>query len=445
MIVINKSNYLLAPVSEKTEESPRFVVVLKGTATLEPDGATALLPLAEQPGVAGDVPHDDEDGPSIWYATDLVSWKPKVDLILRAACHPAGGEAVGWCDVRVDMPGRVKALRVFGERRWQWDARTEQWVMTAPEPFTRMPLRWERAFGGMMDRRNPVGKGQDVDPLADPDAPSYPLPNVESPANLIRHPDDSPDPVGLAPFPATWTARDRKAGTRDLRWATFRSPRPPKDFDPHFYNAAPDDQQLERLDGYESVILDNLHAKFARFEVRLPNRRPRFFYVRADDPTQTLCEIPVTLDTAHIDVVGEQVTLIWRGLLDYVPDAEDQPPFDFFYVGEEPAREPFQPVAVFQKDFAAEAEIYQDALETMKISPEELEKKEMAAVVPQIVKVLGEAGASAALISQVEAAPNADRLADLLSTHVDQSVADLQTTTSEVRAKHGLDDDVEGS
>jgi len=334
---------------------------------------------------------------------------------------------------------------VFGDRAWSWDSLTETWVMSEPTPFTVMPLRWERAFGGMMDRRNPVGKGQDVDPLADPEAPSYPLPNVEDPANLIRNPNDSPDPVGLAPIPANWTARDRKAGTRDMRWATFRAPRPPKDFDPHFNNAAPDDQQIERLDGYESFILNNLHPEIVRFEVWLPNRRPRFFYVRTDDPDQTLREVPVSLDTVHIDVVGEQVTLIWRGRLDYTPDEEDQTPFDFFYVGEEPARGPFQPVAVFQKDFAAEAEIYQDALETMKISPEDLEKKEMAAVVPQIVKALNEAGAAASLISQVEAAPDVNRLSDILATHVDKSVADLQAATGEVRAKHGLDDDVESS
>src|SRR3712207_9360361 len=68
-------------------------------------------------------------------------------------------------DVRVSVGPASKTVRVFGDR--VWDAgpagAATKWVA----PFERMPLVWERAFGGAdqtdrgptADPRNPVGTG----------------------------------------------------------------------------------------------------------------------------------------------------------------------------------------------------------------------------------------------------------------------------------------------
>src|SRR5260370_42246032 len=97
-----------------------------------------------------------------------------------------------------------KTLRVTGDRVCKVGALTIS--NTAPEPFERMPLTYERAYGGRDETaddpkkhswevRNPVGVGFAVrsSNLAD-----KPLPNVEEPGRLLSR------PAGVGPIAAHW-------------------------------------------------------------------------------------------------------------------------------------------------------------------------------------------------------------------------------------------------
>lgn len=446
MIPINKTNFALAPLpADDSGENgtERLTLIVKGACTLNPDGSTTPWPQAEQPEFQGDLRYGDDGGNSLYYATDVEDWKPKVDVILRAACHPPEGEPVERCDVHLEMPGRVKTLRVFGDRFWQQDPEGI-WRMSAPQPFTGIPIRWERSFGGMLNAANPLGKGEDMDPMSDPEDPVYPLPNVEDPANPIRMPEDAPVPVSFAPVPEFYETRERKQGTRDLRWATFFAPRPPKDFDPHFYNAAPDDQQLERLRGYESFVVRNMHPTEPRFEIGLPDLRPRAFYVLADDKTQTLNEVPLTLDTVHIDLIENTVTVLWRGGFDHDFD-EITESIDFVYLAEEVASERYRDIQWHQNNFAEDAAIYQEALEAIKTTAEDVEVREFGPILKQIVKVLGEVGASTALVDKVSAAPDMESLSDTLQAAMSEQEAQVHALSEEIKVKYNVEPDVEGS
>src|SRR5205823_5975392 len=118
------------------------------------------------------------------------------------------------------------------------------------KPFSRMPIAWERSFGGtdpddpsVVDRRNPVGRGVRKRASA---LHGLPAPNFEDPRAPISNPSKRPIPVGFGPIAPQWQPRSDFAGTYDQAWKNDRYPLLPLDFDSRFLNSAPADQQLDR-------------------------------------------------------------------------------------------------------------------------------------------------------------------------------------------------------
>src|SRR5262245_38074998 len=150
-----------------------------------------------------------------------------------------------------------------GERVW------ERGLMflkpSPPEPFEKIPLVWERAFGGMdesvdppeCEPRNPVGCGfrAKKSKLA---AEEGRVPNLESPKNGMRGTNSRPEPVGFGFIGPHWQPRVQHAGTYDEAWMKNRAPLLPADFNPRFFQTAPSDQILETLpDGNIPVEVDH--------------------------------------------------------------------------------------------------------------------------------------------------------------------------------------------
>lgn len=117
--------------------------------------------------------------------------------------------------VTLSVGDEVRRLAVFGERRWR-KMLGGGLVASEPEPFEALPLAFERAFGGGYDMLPGLFPGTDLPfPGLRVDYPLNPsgigfyetsdaaenrsLPNVESPAELVRSWDDRPVPAGLAP------------------------------------------------------------------------------------------------------------------------------------------------------------------------------------------------------------------------------------------------------
>src|SRR5690606_15595879 len=132
-------------------------------------------------------------------------WKPRADVLLIGSAHAPGGKPVTTLPVSLKVGRIEKKLGIIGNRIWK-GKRLLGVTASDPEPFTTMPITWERALGGPKDKRNPVGCGRDG-------ADGRPLPNIEIPGKLIHGPGDRADPAGFGPLSPTWSPRCDRMGT----------------------------------------------------------------------------------------------------------------------------------------------------------------------------------------------------------------------------------------
>lgn len=212
---------------------------------------------------------------SLRYAAEIHPCKPGTDVALVGSAHAPEGELVTQVDVMLSIAERSKILRVFGDR--QWKRGLIDIYPGKPAPFSRMPLTWERSFGGVhLDnpkkpqgmRTNPVGigfkGGRSVNEMV-----GTPAPNIEDPMQPIKSLGDRYVPQGFGFIPPTWEPRVRYAGTYDEAWEKNRAPYLPADFDTRFFHAASPDLVFETaLQGGETVqIVNACHGGVRKFDL----------------------------------------------------------------------------------------------------------------------------------------------------------------------------------
>ncbi|WP_437682408.1 DUF2169 domain-containing protein [Sorangium sp. So ce131] len=196
------------------------MIVAKATFRVTPQGP-ALDTQDPVPILAED--HETELG--LLPRDDLPRRDEAFEVALLGAAYAPRGRPVQQMTVGLSVGGERRELAISGDRRWE--GREGERRIGPAAPFTRMPLTYERAFGGradveidreafveVSDLRNPRGRGFDPGPparglaemLRAPEGyPRYDeerlLPNVEDPAAPIRAWDDAPDPASWAPLP----------------------------------------------------------------------------------------------------------------------------------------------------------------------------------------------------------------------------------------------------
>ncbi len=294
-----------------------LLIVVKGTWGIGNDGnlsvADEQAPIREMPLYYGE-----PGSSSLCYDTDLVMEKPGTDCVLlgHAWAPKVGATQV---DVTFAVGPLRKTVRVFGDRIWMKCLGMVS--MSRPAPFEKIPLAYERAFGGSdtswPDRKhhefclqNPVGRGftarktkRDIDGMR--------LPNLELPAQSIKRPGDRPAPAGFGIIAPNWQPRAGYAGTCDDAWRKHVSPLPPEDLDPRFYSSAsPGLATGDHLSGAEQVFVEGA-ARQGRLLFTLPGISPRVQIRRggAED------ELPMRLDTVIVEPDDEKLVLVWRGSL----------------------------------------------------------------------------------------------------------------------------------
>jgi hypothetical protein len=148
---------------------------------------------------------DPDRDPPLPPGTDFWPFKRQPEFVVQGAAYAPGGKPTPGVTVSVSVGDREKRIAVFGDRLVRWQD-SGQVGFGPPEPFTEMPLVWERAYGGIDWRtplpepltdgqklllqsdhpglypRNPWGRGYLVQP--DP-VDDLLLPNLEDPADLL--------------------------------------------------------------------------------------------------------------------------------------------------------------------------------------------------------------------------------------------------------------------
>lgn len=306
---------------------PLLTVVVKGSFEILAHGTLALRAEQRPLEIAGRFQDPDHPAQSSYrYEPEVAPLKLATDVVLLGHAY-APTTRTTQMDVGVRVGPLLRSLRVFGDRVWIRAA--GGLVLTPPIPFERMPLCYERAFGGWdlshanprrhaFEPRNPVGRGFCVwwgrrDRIL--------APNLESIQHPIRSPFDRPAPVGFGFVSPSWQPRARLAGTYDDAWRRLRCPLLPVDFDRRFHNAAsPGLVAPGYLHGDEAVTTVGLSPE-GRLGFRLPGVPPptvRVSLARGAD------RHPVAnLDTVIVDLDDRVLTMIWRACLPLPGDPHD--------------------------------------------------------------------------------------------------------------------------
>jgi hypothetical protein len=303
-----------------------LVVAVKATFTWR--RGVSLEPVeGEFPLRAVDVYGGDPAITGLIAAAELTLPKPRVDVLLEGELAPP--VAVGQIDFVLEVGRRMrKVVRVFGPRYFT-PGLVKELVPSRPKAFTRMPIAWERSFGGtdpdvpsVFEPRNPVGCGvrkRVADLLGQP-APSF-----EDPHAPISHAGVKATPVGLGPVAPHWLPRREWAGTYDEAWQKQRFPLLPEDFDPRFLNAAPLDQQLDDYRPGEPVRL-GYRGSSAYDEFPLPELAPPVTVVDG----KAIVEVAPRVDTIVLAPAERRASVVARAVYVSAPEGG---PLKLVFVG----------------------------------------------------------------------------------------------------------------
>jgi hypothetical protein len=282
-------------------------------AVLEEHRRWQLFPTQESPPLADEY-RGDPGQSSLLHEGQSSYTKPATDIcVIGDACAP-DGVPVTQMSVHVQVGPCVANLQVTGDRTWRASL-SGRVTPSDPAPFLRMPMTWERAYGGAalssteqqpaFEPRNPVGCGFETSEL---EAVGRAVPNIEDPGELLTQVSDRPAPMGLAPVGRSWQPRVQYAGTYDDDWKRRRAPLWPDDFDERYFCCAPQHlQAFPHLSGGEYVHLMGLHPE-GPLRFRLPAVR---LALRTNFVNRVVRTRPV-LDGVIIDTNIGQLTLHYR-------------------------------------------------------------------------------------------------------------------------------------
>ena len=298
------------------ENQPCQVVIAKATfdyASGEPALAKEQLPL-----LFGDELFDGADTRSVKFETDIVSFKPRTDVVVVGSAWAPGREPVASFEAGVRVGALSRTIRVFGKRVWEQESMFKRRLRASrPEPVKSVPLRYENAFGGMCGdgagfcAANLLGKGYFSEKSKE--IVGAELPALEDPDNLIASWEDKPEPVGFGFYARTGAARLEHLGTYDDEWRKSRSPELPEDFDFRFNNGAHPDLQVEGyLAGNEPVHLTNLTPDGDQ-EFNLPGVVPLCSFRKRDSESGNSAEMH--LDTLCLIPEEGRFYAVWRATI----------------------------------------------------------------------------------------------------------------------------------
>ena len=333
---------------QNPEGGPILSVLLKRTYDISKSG-DCLRSEEDRPPNPGDVPWDDPANSSVRFESDFIPFKIATDVVLNGFAYAPNGTPCRELIAGIQVGEVAKRIYVVGDRTAIHNA-GRQPRFTEPEPFDRMPLQYERAYGGIdvfSDRktsyvygRNPLGLGFVVSNMREA-VQDKSLPNIEDPddriseerfcvGDFLKNWERQPMPTSLGWFPKTWLPRASFAGImpgdkkteQELR-AAYTKLVPPehqaayaktqiRDMDFRFFNGASTGLAVPYLKGNEKIAVKHLTADGFR-SFQLPNDIPSVAIDIGEGPKTP----EAVLHTVMIHMEEYQVDLVWRAAIDY--------------------------------------------------------------------------------------------------------------------------------
>lgn len=312
----NRTPFAFANVYLQNEEA-RPVLVTIVRATYEIAGRALRVAEIQAPvPVAGELYGDSPETSSYRYEPEAAYIKPATDLVLIGHAY---SPRVGAHETQVtfQVGSLSKTVNVWGDRVWtKWAAGVGP---TRPEPFEKIPLVYERAFGGWdksastpqaaaVDNRNPVGTGFRT--ARSPFEEGVRLPNLEDPSDPLERYGQIVPVAGFGFTSSNWEPRASLAGTYDEAWMKERMPLFPKNFDRRFYNAGAHGLVAPSLHGDEVVHVRGASpVGMVSFKLPAPPRPVCLVSLLRRPDTV----IETHLDTVIVNTDEDKVYMTWRG------------------------------------------------------------------------------------------------------------------------------------
>jgi hypothetical protein len=339
-----------------------LVVLAKRTYAIGPSGsctpAREQLPLRTEPLF-------DPDRRNLLIAdVETYPWKELSDVVVRGHVYPYESSTAGRAEVVVGP--YVKSLAVVGDRRCAYTA-NGRIVFSSAEPFEKIPLEYDRAYGGWDDvserrrghplaplatyvqentdlhayspfvyPRNRHGRGYVVEASPERVAGML-LPNLEDPAEVLtpeRLVVGHPFEWNRMPLPActTWVPPSYFGRGVFLGMFPFWQPLPqllaecergllPRAVsnvsvfqdDPlvrRWTNGASLGLQVPHLQPRTKIVLVHLHPRAARLELQLPDDTPR---IAVDGRNGKLAWTEPVIHHVEIEPDEGRLSIVWRG------------------------------------------------------------------------------------------------------------------------------------
>ncbi len=303
-----------------------LIIVVKATHDISGTGILSLAENQVDPEPA-DKYYAEPETSGLKTASDISYGKIGSDIALIGHAYAPGGSATE-SYAMVSVGTVQKLVKVFGDRYWKVTFGSSK--KTKPEPFEKIQLSYNLAFGGddkshddperhEAEYRNLIGTGFRAKKSKLP-VSGVRLPNLEDPDDLIKTTHSRPMPAGFGFISPMWEPRLGYAGTYDADWVKNRMPLLPGDFDTKFFNAAhPDLVYPGFLQGDEPVMLSgvSIHGTI-RFS--LPGTKP-ICTVEGDRMESRTLEM--NIDKLILNTDDMKLFIVWRADMQAPENLED--------------------------------------------------------------------------------------------------------------------------
>ena len=293
-----------------------LVVVVKGTFDFPSNGGEATLAEEQAPFVYADTFTGEPGFSAPVDECDFAFRKPRCDVLLNGAAYAPGGRPAQRVTVGLRVGAMRKVFDVVGDR--VWSATPVRIAPEPPRPFVRMPITYDRAFGGRDDfsadksrhsayMPNPVGFGyhKQLD-IAYVDGTR--VPNTEERENPVTKPDAAYRPMAFGPVGRGWHPRLSHAGTYDQNWLDNVFPFLPADFRDDYYQAASTDQWIKYPTGGEWVLMRRLTPQ-EKTDFRLPAETVSVTFLKRNGAEVKRIAV---IDTLSFEPDAGRFTICWR-------------------------------------------------------------------------------------------------------------------------------------